>query len=81
MLTPAGALGGVLRMMPDDRESDVHIPSLAWLLGQALVLVGLAIDRGGRGPRLCEREPLCGGLSETVRHPSFGVQTAALITP
>ncbi len=54
MRAAAGALSGVLRMMPagGEGEDGMPVPSSAWLLGQALVLVGLAIEanRGEDAP-------------------------------
>lgn len=44
MLAAAGALSGVLRMMPSDGKSSASLPSMTWLLGQSLVLIGLAME-------------------------------------
>lgn len=45
MHAAAGALSGVLRMMSAGVQRDgIPVPSAAWLLGQSLVLVGLAIE-------------------------------------
>lgn len=53
MRAAAGALSGVLRMMPAGPERcAIPVPSAAWLLGQSLVMVGLAIEahRDGDAP-------------------------------